>query len=101
MFSPYVVSRPSMVHIARSAPPKRIAPMTIHKLLRHTAFDAQALRAMGEAYDSLLIDLGISDRNDPLTQIIAKDILQVTGFGIRDAEGIREKVLSVFKKSIL
>ena len=56
---------------------------------------------MGEACDALLIDLAISDRDDPLTQIIAKDILQVASFGIRDAEEIRGKVLSVFRKSIL
>jgi hypothetical protein len=72
--------------------------MTIHKLLRHTAFDAEALQAMGKAYDPLLVDLAISDRDDPLTQI---DILQVASFGVRDAEEVRAKVLSLFKKSIL
>jgi hypothetical protein len=72
--------------------------MTIHKLLRHTAFDAEALQAMGTAYDPLLVDLAISDRDDPLTQI---DILQVASFGVRDAEEVRAKVLSLFKKSIL
>ena len=56
---------------------------------------------MGKAYDALLVDLAISDRDDPLTQIIAKDILQVASFGIRDAEEIRVKVLGVFKNSIL
>ena len=75
--------------------------MTLHKLLRHTAFDAEALQAMGKAYDALLVDLAISDRNDPLTQIIAKDILQVASFGVRDAEEIRGKVLKVFRTSIL
>lgn len=53
---------------------------------------------MGKAYDPLLVDLAISDRDDPLTQI---DILQVASFGVRDAEEVRAKVLSLFKKSIL
>ena len=75
--------------------------MTIHRLLRHAAFNAEAVQAMGKAYDALLVDLAISDRDDPLTQIIAKDILQVASFGIRDAEEIRVKVLGVFKNSIL
>jgi hypothetical protein len=73
----------------------------MNKLLRHTAFDAEVLKAMGKAYDALLVDLAISDRADPLTQIVAKDVLQVAGFGVHDAEEIRMQVLSVFRKAIL
>ena len=70
--------------------------MSIHKLLRHAAFNAEALQAMGKAYDALLVDLAITDRNDPLTQIIAKDVIQVASFGVRDAEEIRAEGLERF-----
>jgi len=75
--------------------------MTIDNFFRQRAFDVETVQAMGKAYEVLLVDLGISDRNDPVTQIIAKDIIQVASFGVRDAEEIRARVLNVFAKAIL
>jgi hypothetical protein len=40
---------------------------------------------MTEAYEGALIDLGIVNREDPLTELIAKSIVNVTASGERDA----------------
>jgi len=63
--------------------------MAIYRLLRGTAFDAEITEAMGEAYEALLGDLGLSDRNAPFTEIVAKEIFLVASFGVRDPAQIR------------
>jgi hypothetical protein len=73
--------------------------MAIYRLLKETAFDADACKAMGHAYEALLGDLGLSDRNDPFTEIIAKEIIHIASLGIVDASEIRARVLTVFGNS--
>ena len=72
--------------------------MAIYKLLRETAYDAETAEAMGQAYEALLLDLGLKDRHDPLTEIIAKEILKVASLGVHDAATIRARVLGVLGK---
>ena len=73
--------------------------MAIYRLLKETAFDADACKAMGHAYEALLADLGLSDRNDPFTEIIAKEIIRVASLGVLDASEIRARVLAAFGTS--
>jgi hypothetical protein len=73
--------------------------MAIYRLLKETAFDADACKAMGQAYESLLADLGLSDRNDPFTEIIAKEIIRIASLGVVDAAEIRARALAVFGNS--
>jgi hypothetical protein len=74
--------------------------MAIYRLLKETAFDADACKAMGRAYEALLGDLGLSDRNDPFTEIIAKEIIRIASLGVLDPSEIRAKVLAVFGSSL-
>ena len=46
---------------------------------------------MAAAYEGALIDLQLMDRNDPLTELIAKAIVNVTATGERDPENIKER----------
>ena len=41
-----------------------------------------------------LIELQLIDRNDPLTELIAKAIVNVTATGERDPENIKERALN-------
>jgi hypothetical protein len=72
--------------------------MAIYRLLRETAFDADTAEAMGRAYEAVLVDLGLADRNDPFTEIVAKEIIQVASLGVHDADQIRVRVLGVLGK---
>jgi hypothetical protein len=38
-------------------------------------------------------DLGLTDRNDPFTEIIAKEVIQVASRGVRNTSEIRAQVL--------
>jgi hypothetical protein len=73
--------------------------MAIYRLLKETAFDADVCKAMGHAYEAVLVDLGLSDRNDPLTESIAKEIIHIASLGVLDASEIRARVLGVFGNS--
>ena len=62
--------------------------MAIYRLLKdNTTFDPEAVAAMARAYEDLLGDLELTDRNDPFTQIVAKQVIAVASSGIhRDPE---------------
>ena len=83
-------------HRQRRARDKR--PMTI-RFPNETSFEPEAIDAMGQAYECLLNDLGLTDRNDPLTAIVAKEIVKVASRGARDPAEIRVKVLAALDAS--
>jgi hypothetical protein len=52
------------------------------------------LKRWPAAYEGALIELQLIDRNDPLTELIAKAIVNVTATGERDPEYIKERALN-------
>jgi hypothetical protein len=72
--------------------------MPIHRLLKDTAFEPEAVEAMGHAYEALLTDLELADRTDPFTEIVAKQVIEVASTGVRSAAEIRKKVLGTLAK---
>jgi hypothetical protein len=68
--------------------------MAIYKLIANGSFGPDEIKAMTEAYESALIDLGISNRQDPITDLIAKSIVNITATGERDALAIKERALN-------
>jgi hypothetical protein len=58
--------------------------MAIYRLIANGSFGPDEIKITTEAYEGALIDLGI-DRNDPLTELIAKAIVNVTATGERSA----------------
>jgi hypothetical protein len=64
-----------------------------------TSFEPETIDAMGQAYEHLLHDLGLTDRNDPLTDIVAKEIVKVASRGTCDPGEIRVKVLAALDAS--
>ena len=49
---------------------------------------------MKSAYEAALIDLGVTDRNDPITDLIAKAIVNVTATGERDPKQVMDRALN-------
>jgi hypothetical protein len=50
--------------------------------------------AMTAAYEGALIDLRLSDRDDPITELIAKSIVNVTATGERDPVRIKQRAIN-------
>ena len=68
--------------------------MAIHRLIAVGTFGPDEIKAMTAAYEGASIDLGFADREDPLTELIAKSIVNVTATGERNPERIKERALN-------
>jgi hypothetical protein len=58
--------------------------MAIYRLIANGSFGPDEIEAMTAAYEGALIDLGVTNRDDPITELIAKSIVNVTATGARD-----------------
>jgi hypothetical protein len=66
------------------------------RLLRkeEAAFDPDAIKAMTMAYDSVRDVLRLSNVDDPLTEIIAKHVIDLAKMGQLDPDRLRDLVLA-------
>jgi hypothetical protein len=68
--------------------------MTIYKLIANGSFGQMEIDAMSAAYESALINLAISNRDDPITDLIAKAIVNVVATGERDPKLIEQRAIN-------
>jgi hypothetical protein len=68
--------------------------MAIYRLIANGSFGPDVIEGMTAAYEAALVDLRMIDRSDPLTELIAKSIVNVTATGERDPEIIKERALN-------
>ena len=52
---------------------------------------------MTTAFDQILLDLKLMDRNDPMATIIAKLVIKLVRNGERDLEQLRKKVFEAYQ----
>ena len=62
--------------------------MAMQRLLRDAVFSPEDIARMTAAYDAALQLLRLVDRTDPVTEIVAKKIIDITRGGERDAAQI-------------
>jgi hypothetical protein len=60
------------------------APMPIHRLLQNLSFNQDDIDRLAAAYEEALRALHISDRDDPINQVIAQRIIEGARTGVRD-----------------
>jgi hypothetical protein len=63
-----------------------LAQMALYKLIASGSYGPNEINAMTAAYESALVEIGLVDRGDPLTEMLAKSILSVTATGECDPE---------------
>jgi hypothetical protein len=68
--------------------------VAIYKLIANGSFGPDEIKVMTEAYEAALIDLVLADRSDPLTELIAKSILNVTATGERNPILVKERAIN-------
>ena len=68
--------------------------MAIYRLIANGTFGPEEIQAMTAAYEAALIDLGLVDRDDPITEIVATAILTITSTGERDPATIKDRALN-------
>ena len=68
--------------------------MGIHKLIANGSFGPDEIRVMSEAYETALAVLQLSNDDDPLTELIAKSIINVSATGERDPVQMAERAIN-------
>jgi len=67
--------------------------MGVSPFEREAVFDPEIIQVMAGAYEELLGDLEVADRNDPFAQVIAKEVLRAARLGLRDVAEMHQQVL--------
>jgi hypothetical protein len=68
--------------------------MAIYRLIANGSFGPDEIEVMTAAYEGALIDLRVANRQDPITELIAKSIVHVTATGERNPVLIRARAIN-------
>jgi hypothetical protein len=62
--------------------------MAIYKLIQNTPFGRDEMQRRVAAYEETLRALGLKQRDDPITRIVAKKVFEIAQTGIEDPAAI-------------
>ncbi|MCP1761712.1 hypothetical protein [Bradyrhizobium japonicum] len=62
--------------------------MAIYRLLKNSQLNPIEVDRIAAAYDHTLRILGVKDRDDPLTEMVAKKIIKIAQTGVHDPTDI-------------
>lgn len=82
--------------ITKCAPDGGKAPLPILKIIAETpelTLAPEETAAICAAFDSALLELGLADRQDPLTRLVAEKIIAAARSGERNPHKIKQTVL--------
>jgi hypothetical protein len=71
----------------------RESAVPIYSLLQKLPMGPDEIRCLTTAYEQTLTTLCLKDRNDPLTELIAKKIIKIAQTGIKDPAEICERAI--------
>jgi hypothetical protein len=64
--------------------------MAIYRLLRNSPFGPEEIAVLTDAYEATLRKLNLVDRNDPITEMIARKIIELGQRGVGEAKQLSE-----------
>jgi hypothetical protein len=64
--------------------------MAIYRLLQNSPMGPEDIRRLVTAYEQTLLALNLTDRNDPITEIVAKKIIEIGQTGVKDPDKISQ-----------
>jgi hypothetical protein len=71
--------------------------MPLYRLLQDAAFDPEHTEAMGIAFEDACRELGLAQREDPLRDLVARQVIEFAKRGERDPEKLKAAVLAAIK----
>ena len=75
--------------------------MPIVELLRkHGSFEPEEVAMLGKVFDEVLQTLGLIDREDPLTVMVAKSLLEYAKAGLRDPDRLKALTVQAFTQQL-
>jgi hypothetical protein len=73
--------------------------VAIYRLLQNVPLGPEEIRRLTDAYEQTLSALSIKDRNDPLTEFIAKKIFELGQTGLKDPKQISARAIEELRLS--
>jgi hypothetical protein len=70
--------------------------MTVHNLFRDSPFGPEEIAVLVAAYEPTLRALGLVQRSDALTELVAKKIITIAQRGLRDPTVIAQRAVEEF-----
>jgi hypothetical protein len=67
--------------------------VAIHRLIQSLSFDQDDIERLSAAYEDALRALHISDRDDPINEIIAQRIIEGARAGVRDPNDLSKMAI--------
>ena len=69
------------------------ALMALYRLLQNSPFAPEDIASLVDAYEDCLRALKLTDRSDPITERVAKKIIELAQTGIRDSDKLGRRAL--------
>jgi hypothetical protein len=71
--------------------------MPIRPYLQGQAFDPDSIRVMSVAFENACSQLGILDKHDAVTKIVARTVIDMAQRGFRDEASLTDAVMQEFR----
>ena len=71
--------------------------MPIYRLLEREVFDPEVNTLLGEVFEDVLKALGLINRVDPVTELVASKIIELAQVGERDRDRLTKLTLQAFQ----
>ena len=68
--------------------------LAIYRIFKERVFEPEAVICMARAYEGALSALRLTDRQDPVTEIVARKIVEIAETGERDIARLRDRALA-------
>jgi hypothetical protein len=73
--------------------------MAIHQYLKNISLNADETECLVKAFGITLKSLGLTNRDDPITEVVAEKVFEVSKTGVRDPIQLSKLVLETFGPS--
>jgi hypothetical protein len=67
--------------------------MAIYQIIRQSAFEPEDIARLSSAYEDVLRQLHLTDRTDPVTETVARAVIDVAQRGLKDPKLICAAVI--------
>ena len=85
--------------ISRLSVGSKAKPVSIYRIFRSTAFEPEAVINMSAAYEDALRVLKLADRADPITELVARKIIEVARTRQSNRTRLRDKAFAELNKA--
>jgi hypothetical protein len=68
--------------------------MAIYRILQNSPLSPEDINRLVTAYEATLKALGLTDRSDPITDLVARKIIEIGQTGVRDPQQISRRAVT-------